>query len=105
MRSKDESCRCFETFLTKIRSFGHTILTVRVDNEFVLLSRSFHDVCLKWKILTERTAPYDHFQLSRIERQWRILREMAACMLFYCGLPVQFWGYAFLAAVYIRNRI
>ena len=30
---------------------------------------------------------------------------MAACMLSYCGLPVQFWGYAFLAAVYIRNRI
>jgi hypothetical protein len=90
MRSKDESSRCFETFLTKIRSFGHIIHTVRVDNDFVLISRSFHDVCLKWKISTERTAPYAHFH---------------SFMLSYYGLPVHFWGYAFLAAVYIRNRI
>ena len=81
MRSKDESSHCFETFLTKIISFGNTILTVRVDNDYVLLSRSFQDVCLKWKISTERTAPYAHFELARIERQWRTLREMAACML------------------------
>jgi hypothetical protein len=26
-------------------------------------------------------------------------------MLSYCELPVQYWGYAFLAAVHIRNRI
>ena len=105
MRSKDESSRCFETFLTKIRSFGHTILNVRVDNDSVLISRSFQDICLKWKINIERTAPYAHFKLARIERQWRTLREMVACMLSYSGLPVQYWGYAFLAAVYIRNRI
>jgi hypothetical protein len=90
MRSKDDSARCFETFLTKIRSLGHTVLTVRVDNDSVLLSRSFQDICLKWRISTERTAPYAHFQLARIERQWRTLREMAACMLSYCGLPVQY---------------
>ena len=105
MRTKDESSRCFETFLTKIRSFGHTVLNVRVDNDSVLISRSFQDICLNWKINIERTAPYAHFQLARIERQWRTLREMAACMLSYSGLPVQYWGYAFLAAVHIRNRI
>jgi len=44
MRTNDESSRCFKTLLTKIRSFGHTVLSVRVDNDSVLLSKSFHDV-------------------------------------------------------------
>jgi hypothetical protein len=105
MRTKDQSLRCFEVFLTEIRSLDHTVLNVRVDNDSVLLSRSFQDICLKWKINTERTAPYAHFQLARIERQWRTLREMAACMLSCSGLPVQYWGYAFLASVHTRNRI
>jgi hypothetical protein len=105
MRSKDESSRCFEKFLTKIRSFGHIVINVRIDIDYVLPSLSLQDVSLRWKMNTERTAPYAHFQLARIERQRRTLREMAACMLSYCKLPVHPWGYAFLAAVHIRNRI
>jgi len=81
IRTTDASSRCFETFRTKIRSFGHTVLNIRLNHDSVLLSRPFQDICLKWKISTKRTVPYTHFHLARIERHWCSLREMAACML------------------------
>ena len=39
------------------------------------------------------------------ERKFRTLGEMAATMLHESGLPHVFWGYAFQAATYVRNRI
>ena len=39
------------------------------------------------------------------ERKFRTLSEMTAAMLFDSGLPKSFWGYAYLAATHIRNRI
>ena len=39
------------------------------------------------------------------ERKFRTLSEMTAAMLFDSGLPKTFWGYAYLAATHIRNRI
>jgi hypothetical protein len=42
---------------------------------------------------------------SIAERKFRTLGEMTAAMLFDSGLPKPFWGYAYLAATHIRNRI
>ena len=39
------------------------------------------------------------------ERKFRTLSEMTAAMLFDAGLPKTFWGYAYLAATHVRNRI
>ena len=39
------------------------------------------------------------------ERKFRTLAEMTAAMLFDSGLPKTFWGYAYLAATHVRNRI
>jgi hypothetical protein len=39
------------------------------------------------------------------ERKFRTLAEMTAAMLFDSGLPKTFWGYAYLAATHIRNRV
>ena len=105
MRTKDEAPAHFEAFLIKIRSLGFSVRTVRVDNDSVLLSDAFRATCTRWRINPDRTAPYSAFQLARIERQWRTLREMAACMVSYASLPMCYWGYAFISAVYIRNRV
>jgi hypothetical protein len=39
------------------------------------------------------------------QRKFRRIREMTATMLQDYGLPKTMWGYAFLAATYIQNRI
>ena len=38
------------------------------------------------------------------ERKFRTLSETTAAMLFDSGVPKTLWGYAYLAATYIRNR-
>jgi histone deacetylase 1/2 len=39
------------------------------------------------------------------ERKFRTLGEMAKAMLYDSSLPKNFWGYAYLNATYLRNRI
>ncbi|WP_461521912.1 reverse transcriptase domain-containing protein, partial [Porticoccus sp.] len=39
------------------------------------------------------------------ERKFRTLKGMAASALFTAQLPKPFWGYAFLAATWVRNRL
>ena len=39
------------------------------------------------------------------ERKFRTLSEMTAAMLFDSGLPKTFWGFAYLSATHVRNRI
>ena len=51
----------------------------------------------------ERTIPYAHWQLARIERQWRTLSKGAKTLLVTADLPEKFWGHALLTMVYIRN--
>ena len=42
---------------------------------------------------------------SIAERKFRTLGEMAKAILFDSSLPPNFWGYAYLTANYLRNRI
>jgi Reverse transcriptase (RNA-dependent DNA polymerase)/gag-polypeptide of LTR copia-type len=105
LRTKDEAVGVFRRFLAYIRSLGHSVRVVRVDNDSVLLSNAFYDVCNEHGISVERTAPYSHWQHGRIERQWRTLSNMAHAMLGDAGLELGYWGLAMSAAVYIRNRV
>jgi len=61
-------------------------------------------VCQDEQIVVERTVPYAHWQLARIERQWRPLSEGAKTLLVTADLPDKFYGLAFLTMVYIRKR-
>ena len=93
------------TFLQYIRSVGHKVHTLRIDNDTVFLSETFQNICRNENITIQRTAPYAHHQLGRQERQWRTLTESVKAMLLEAGLDKRFWGYAFLTAVYVRNRV
>ena len=61
-------------------------------------------VCQDEEIIVERTVPYAHWQLARIERQWRTLSEGANTLLVTTDLLDKFWGHAFMVMMYIRNR-
>ncbi len=66
--------------------------------------QEFKQLCESEGIAVERTVPYSHWQLGRIERQWRTLFDGAKTLLLVAKLPDMFWGHAFLTMVYIRNR-
>ena len=52
---------------------GHSIFRLRIDNDYVFLCFEFTALCELEGISVERTVPYAHWQLGRIERQWRTL--------------------------------
>ncbi len=90
--------------ISSVKSLGYTVSRLRIDNDFVFLSKEFTAVCEAENIVVERTVPYAHWQLGRIERQWRTLADGAKTLLLLADLPNRFWGHAFLTMVYIRNR-
>lgn len=105
LRTKDEASAAWSRFLGQVLSFGFRVRRVRVDNDSVLLGRPFRAICEAQGIVIERSAPYAHWQLGRIERQWGTLGDMARSMLYAAGLSDAYWGLAMKCAVYIRNRV
>ena len=77
LKLKSDSPDAFENFVISAKPLEHCIKTVRIDNDSVFLGREFMDICKKHSIRVERTAPYAHHQLGRMERQWRTLGEAA----------------------------
>ena len=58
-------------------------------------------ICQNEQIVVERTLPYVHWHLARIERQWRTLSEGAKTLLVTPNLPEKFWEYAVMTMIYI----
>ena len=90
--------------IAKVKSMGHSISRLMINNDSVFLCSEFTALCESEGIYVERTVPYAHWQLGRIERQWRTLSDGAKALLLYASLPDRFWGQAFLTMIYIKNR-
>jgi hypothetical protein len=58
--SKDEAPASFCRVLTTIRSLGHTVRRLRVDNDTVFLGVAFGNLLDEFNIAVEITAPYAH---------------------------------------------
>jgi len=67
--------------MVPIKSLNFKFKRVGIDNDSVLLCAKFIQVCQDGQIIAERTIPYAHWQLGRIESQWRILSEGAKTLL------------------------
>jgi hypothetical protein len=104
IKFKSDVPSAWTDILASIASFGYKPTRVRIDNDSVLLSSSFTAICRSSNITVERTVPYAHWQLARIERQWRTLADGAKALLLSASLPDRFWGFAFLTMIYVRNR-
>ena len=105
MKRKSDAPSTWRRFLAKARRLGRPIKTVRIDNDSVFLSKEFIAICEENDIAIERTAPYAHHQLGRIERQWRTLAEATKALLLEANLGREFWGLAFMAVIHVRNRV
>ncbi len=73
MKSKTEAASCWKGFIITIKSLNFRIKRVRIDNDSVFLNAQFTQLCQDEQIVVEMTVSYAHWQLARIERQWRTL--------------------------------
>ena len=81
MKSKSESSSSWKGFIVTIKFLNFIVRRVRIENDSVFLCAKFMQVCQDENIVVERTVPYSHGQLPRIERQWRTLSEVAKTLL------------------------
>jgi hypothetical protein len=70
IRSKDEAPASYRRMLTTIRSLGHTVRRLRVDNDTVFLGAAFRNPLDESNIAVEITTSYAHWQHGQIEPQW-----------------------------------
>ena len=91
LRIKDEAASAWRRMLLQIRTLGYSVMVVRVDNDSVLLSASFRDVCNEFNVDIQRNAPYRHHQLARIERHWRTVADAVTALLTDAALAKSFW--------------
>ena len=68
LKLKSDSPDAFENFVISAKALGHCIKTMRIDNDSVFLGHEFMAMCKKHSIHVERTTPYAHHQLGRMER-------------------------------------
>ena len=105
LKPKSDAPTVWRRILLRIRALGYAVVSLRVDNDSVLLGRSFMAVCDEFGVSVERTAPYRHHQLARIERHWRTMGEAVTALLQDSGLPLCFRGFAFITAAFVKNRV
>ncbi|UYV60287.1 hypothetical protein LAZ67_1000726 [Cordylochernes scorpioides] len=86
------------------RDANSKIKVLRTDNALEFKSDNFADLCKRFGIIHEFTAPYVHEQIERIERDNRTIVEAARSMLNSRNLPGFFWAEACNTANYILNR-
>jgi hypothetical protein len=105
VRSKDETPASFRRMLTTIRSLGHTVRRLPVDNDRVFLRAAFRNLLDEFNIAVEITATHAHWQHGRIEHQWGTLVPMAQSLTRQAALPKSYWALAMAAAVHFRNHV
>ncbi|UYV64717.1 hypothetical protein LAZ67_3001746, partial [Cordylochernes scorpioides] len=105
IKNKSDVLDIFKEYATLIYTqTGNKIKVLRTDNALEFKSDNFADLCKRFGIIHEFTAPYVHEQIGRIERDNRTIVEAARSMLNSRNLPGFFWAEACNTATYILNR-
>ncbi|UYV79712.1 hypothetical protein LAZ67_18000381 [Cordylochernes scorpioides] len=105
IKNKSDVLDIFKEYATLIYTqTGNKIKVLRTDNALEFKSDNFADLCKRFGIIHEFTAPYVHEQIGRIERDNRTIVEAARSMLNSRNLPGFFWAEACNTATNILNR-
>ena len=97
--------KIFEQFL---KEHGHPTAhhrTIRCDKGGELYgSQAFREVLMKAGYIMEPTAPQAPYQNGKAERPNRTFGKMVNNLLYNAGLGPEYWSFALLHAVYLKNR-
>ena len=106
LSSKDEALNAFVTYKNEVENqLGKTIKVLRSDRGGEYDSSIFDELCAKFGIIHQTTAPYTPQQNGIAKRKNRTLKDMVNAMLVSSGLPQNLWGEAVLTANFILNRV
>ena len=105
MKFKSNANLTWKSMIATVKSIRHSMSRVRIDNDTIFLCADFTTLCESEGIIAyERSVPYAHWKLGRLERQWRTLTDNAKTRLLDVSLPGIFWGHTFLIMIDIGNR-
>ena len=96
LNSKDEAMK---------NQLNKNIKILKSDRGGEYESNDFSELCAKFDIIHQSTAPYTPQQNGIAERKNRTLKEMINSMLVSSEAPQNLWGEALLTANYILNRV
>ena len=104
-KTKQPPVKIFEHFL---KEHGHPTAhhrTIRCDKGGELWgSQAFREVLMNAGYIMEPTAPQAPFQNGKAERPNRTFGKMVNSLLYNAGLGPEYWSFALLHAVYLKNR-
>jgi len=105
-KTKKPPLNIFAQFL---KEHGHPTApnrTIRSDRGGELWgSQAFKDVVHQAGYIMDPTAPFAAFQNGKAERPNRNFGKTVRCLLYNANLGPEYWSFAVLHAVYLKNRI
>ena len=104
-KNKKPPIKIFQQFLREHGNPSAHNRTVRSDKGKELWgSDAFKQVVQDAGYIMEPTAPDAPFQNGRVENPNGTLAKTVRCLLYNAGLGPEFWSFALLHAVYLKNR-
>ena len=67
--------------------------------------RPFSAFLASYGISHRLICPHTHHQNGVVERKYRQIVDLGLTLLHHATLPLQFWDYTFVTAVYLINRL
>ncbi|BBH07158.1 multidrug resistance-associated protein 9 [Prunus dulcis] len=83
---------------------GYKVKKLRSDRGGEYTSNEFNKFCDEMGMERQLTVAYSPQQNGVAERKNRTIVEMAKCMMFEKGMPLEFWAETVNTAVYVLNR-
>jgi histone deacetylase 1/2 len=104
LKYKSEVFQKFKEFQARVeRLFDRKIISMQTDwgGEYQRLNSFFSQI----GIIHQVPCPHAHQQNGSAERKHRHIVEIGLALLAHASMPLKFWDEAFLAAVYLINRM
>ena len=106
LKSKEQVFETFREFKNMIEEqMESKIKRLKSDGGSEYDNKKLHQLCASTGMVQNFSAPRCPPQNGGPERLNRTIEQMARCMLLEAVLCIEFWPYAVLYAVFIKNRI
>jgi histone deacetylase 1/2 len=104
LKSKFDALIVFKQFKAMVElQLGHPLKVLHTDwgGEF----RPFTTYLIELGVIHRLICPHTHHQNGVVERKHRHIMDLGLTLMSQASLPITFWDYAFLTAVYLINRL
>jgi histone deacetylase 1/2 len=104
LKAKSDALTVFKQFKAMAElQLGCSLKALQTDwgGEFRPFTKFLTDLGVVHRLI----CPHTHHQNGVVERKHRHIVELGLTLLSHASLPLSYWDYAFLTAVYLINRL